>query len=366
MVTPQPFIPDASIETCSEESLLIKLADIPLEPPKYLVEGLFEKTATSMIFGPSYSGKTFIALDLALCVSSGQDFHGHKVGCPGPVVYAAAEGRGGLVRRAAAWAKDRDVNLSALPFFITKTSMQLSDSHDVQALNSALAKLSTLGPQPALIVFDTLNRSLGSWSEKDNSDMSRLLRVAEDFTKTHGCHVCLVHHTGHEAKNRGRGASALYAGMDQSFSVSKEADDIVCLQNDKMKDGDPPKPLHFAFKAVEFNDGENLFKSSCLKATTPAFSPLQAELKQKPNDSKVEASLNSISKNGGLDADGCVDRTVLVDALVAEHPDQERSTIRKWLDRANSLINYEVVNKKYCRKCRGVRLSDLENVDPAI
>ena len=51
-----------------------------------------------MVFGPSGAKKSFLVYDLACCIATGKDWHGHRVK-QGNVLIIAGEGHGGLNRR---------------------------------------------------------------------------------------------------------------------------------------------------------------------------------------------------------------------------------------------------------------------------
>ena len=75
----------------------------------YLVDGFVEAGALGMVWGPSSGFKTFIALDWALCISSGTPWHGRPV-TQGPVLYIAGEGQRGIQKRIEAWKKANNVD----------------------------------------------------------------------------------------------------------------------------------------------------------------------------------------------------------------------------------------------------------------
>jgi hypothetical protein len=82
---------------------LIKACDLVVRSPEWLVHGLIEDNTLGLLFSDSESGKTFLAVDFALCVATGTPFHGKKVIRKGPVVYILGEGRNGFSRRLLAW-----------------------------------------------------------------------------------------------------------------------------------------------------------------------------------------------------------------------------------------------------------------------
>ena len=64
------------------------------EEPGWLIEQLLTVGGTSMVTAKHASFKTFLCMDMALCVATGNYFHGIEVR-KGNVVYIAAEGASG-------------------------------------------------------------------------------------------------------------------------------------------------------------------------------------------------------------------------------------------------------------------------------
>lgn len=75
----------------------VPVGDLEYRDPEFLVDGLIETDGLGLIFGDPGSAKSFMAVDLALCVASGADFHGKGVK-KGPVLFIAGEGHNGLIR----------------------------------------------------------------------------------------------------------------------------------------------------------------------------------------------------------------------------------------------------------------------------
>ena len=68
----------------------IKFAEMrPRLDGRPLIKGMIEREQTSLIFGESGSGKTFLALDRDLHIAAGLDWFGRKV-TQGGVVYVAS------------------------------------------------------------------------------------------------------------------------------------------------------------------------------------------------------------------------------------------------------------------------------------
>jgi AAA domain len=74
-------------------SRFIRLSAMGDHPPAvdWLIEDYLERDTVTQLFGDPGSGKSFIALDMALSIATGQEWHGHATKS-GPVFYIAGEG----------------------------------------------------------------------------------------------------------------------------------------------------------------------------------------------------------------------------------------------------------------------------------
>ena len=61
------------------------------------------------LYGPSGVGKSFVALDYALCTATGRSYLGRYESLLGPVLYIAGEGVSGLRNRVKAWLAHHEV-----------------------------------------------------------------------------------------------------------------------------------------------------------------------------------------------------------------------------------------------------------------
>ena len=121
---------------------------------------------------------------------------------------------------------------------------------DVDSAKSVLETVEAIG-NVKLIVIDTLHRNMGSGDENSSKDFAEFLNNVDTYLKSTGAAVIIIHHSGHDAKERARGSSSIRAAMDVEYQVTKDdATGIVTLSNTKMKDFEPPKPLSFKFKQI--------------------------------------------------------------------------------------------------------------------
>ena len=108
-----------------------QLQDLPADQPNWLIEPLWGNSAVGLIGGAPKSGKTFLALELA--VASGRPCLGRfPVPCPGPVLVLAAEDSPHQVkRRIQGIAHARGADFAALDVrLILDTGLRLDRSQE--------------------------------------------------------------------------------------------------------------------------------------------------------------------------------------------------------------------------------------------
>ena len=198
-----------------------------------VVADLLDAEAVSVLYGPSNSGKTFLALDLALHVADGRDWFGRKVR-QGGVLYLAAEGAEGVRRRFDAFVSHYRVERSSLPFALLPAAVNLLDKKARQALDETVdAFRSRFGVGPTLVVIDTLARAMPGADENSGEAMGSLIEAVDALRRATGGHVLLVHHTGKDKAKGARGHSSLRAAVDTEIEVGDRGVARVTKQRDK-------------------------------------------------------------------------------------------------------------------------------------
>ena len=234
--------------------LFVPIGDLTFQSPDWIIDGLLETNTFSVCFGAPAAGKTFLVLDMALCIASGRSFHGNAVKA-GPVFYIAGEGHNGFARRAAAWSVENNTLLKGLPFFKSSRSIILTDEASVDEMLAVVDEMAQEHGDPALVVVDTLARALGAADENSTKDMGAAITAVDDIRDAYDCTVLAVHHTGHGHKERARGSSALLGAVDAEFRVEKWSGDDPLAKIEviysKMKDAKIPPPMNFAHKEID-------------------------------------------------------------------------------------------------------------------
>jgi AAA domain/DnaB-like helicase N terminal domain len=256
---------------------LKRLSEIEFRAPDWLIESFIEKDTLATFFGDPASTKTFGAIDIACSLATGKDFHGMKVK-QGPVVYIAGEGQNGIKRRFMAWGIRHGYNLDDAPIFLSLMPAALCDQEQTGWVINAIKQISKDCGEPGLIVFDTVARNFGPGDENSTKDMSGFINSADLIREQCKACILLIHHTGHQNKERGRGNMALKGALDSEYRFEKDEQGVVRVTNTKMKDFVSPEPMAFRLATVElpFKDEDGNHITSAILDTTD-YTPSKKE-----------------------------------------------------------------------------------------
>jgi len=164
-------------------------------------------------------------------VARGISYRGRRVH-QGTIVYCAFEGQGGFEARAEAYRRQhmpRAERGEHIPFYLQPHMLDLINDYD--ALIGAIKPYG----DPAIVVLDTLNRSLNG-SESRDEDMSAYVRAADAIREQFNCAVIIVHHCG-IVGTRPRGHTSLSGAADAQIAVVRDDNRNVVARIEFMKDG---------------------------------------------------------------------------------------------------------------------------------
>jgi hypothetical protein len=251
---------DLGIEGCKsffgvgiEKNLFRTLADMKanIKPPQWIIKGIIERGSLCLLFGESGAGKSLFALDWACCIANGRDWHGHKVKEQGAVFYIQGEGERGIAMREQAIEQKYEDPTNPTNLMVSHGS---TDFLDIAQINEIIASIDAMvdmyGITPVCCVIDTLNRNMIG-DENSAEDVARYLKGVEMVSKKYNCAILTVHHSGLGDKNRVRGSSALRAGHDAEFCVTKNNKTSVTFSCTKSKDFEAGAPLNFQINKVK-------------------------------------------------------------------------------------------------------------------
>lgn len=267
---------------------------IAMPRPPYIVKGVIEKGVLAEIYGPTQSGKSFLATDLALHIACGWNWCGRRVR-QGGVLYVSAEGGTAIVRRLQAFAQHHNVDLDAIDFraVIEPTNILEVTGID-QLITDALAT-----PNLVLVIIDTAARVMPG-SKEDTEAMGKLVAACDAIRAATGACVLLVHHTGKDERLGSRGSSVLPAAVDVNISVSKQGK-TASAELEKQRDGQAGPITTFELKIVNLGtdeDGDDI--TSCVvHQTDPQNKPKRTAARLPANQERALELLYEAINQGG-------------------------------------------------------------------
>ena len=258
---------------------LLALAAAIINAPQQAdaIKGVIPSSGIVVIYGPSGSGKSFLALYMAYVLGHGLVFFGFK-GQSKFVVYINLEGS--MRTRLDALQTDKKRDIPDNVRFVTEPFHILED---VETLAADI-------PEGAVVFIDTLNAASPGLDENSSRDMGLILEAAKKLQQITKGLVVIVHHSGKDASKGLRGHSSLYAAMDAVIEVGRNGDSRY-WRLAKSKEGRDGIRRGFRLKSVGLGydaDGEPI--TSCV--VEEDNTPVQEE--EKPLTPSLKYALESL------------------------------------------------------------------------
>lgn len=281
---------DAAPPVFTPKSSLI-VASMPVPP--WCIKGILPIEGLATIYGPSTSGKSFLAIDIAAAIAFGNSWFGHLVR-KSPVMYVALEGEGGFPKRLRAWEQYNCCPLPPNLQFIISEPFELIDPVHVR-------QLATVIKRGSVIIIDTLNRSAPDTDENTSKDMGAVLAGCKLLQRLTGGLVVLIHHTGKDETRGMRGHSSLLAAVDAAIEV-KRVDDTRSWAVAKAKDDSDGAEFFFKL-AIETlgtdSDGDPI-TSCAIEPTTESATPRVPKPGLRPNQRAVLDAIMPLLVDGPI------------------------------------------------------------------
>lgn len=205
-----------------------------LPAPTWLIDGHVPEGFT-VLYGPSGSGKSFVALDWAYSIGAGTAWFG-KPTTRRPVVYVAGEGAHGIKRRREAWRRERGHRTDGVHTIPDPVNML--DPRDAATVSAVVGDLGA-----GVLILDTLARTLHG-NENDTETIGGYIAACDRIRAEHGCSIVVVHHTGLDT-SRMRGNQRLFSDVDCVVRVRQDDNGVVEVSQ-------PPPPAGKAKDAAHF------------------------------------------------------------------------------------------------------------------
>jgi hypothetical protein len=241
-----------------------QLAALP--PVSYLIDKLITDYGLAVIYGDPASGKTFLALDMALHLAYGRRWHDCETQQTG-ILYIAGEGVRGIAKRVKAWRHFYGLQDTKSPFRFLPHAIDFMERGDVQKLARTIEHLTLHeGLKIGLIIIDTVAGNIVG-DENDAKDMTRFTAACDALRSKFNTAIIGIHHCGKDRERGMRGSTALPGASDTIIEVTRD-DHTICAKVKKQKDDDQIEPFYMQMVQVA-TDPLNTQTSLILKLLTP-------------------------------------------------------------------------------------------------
>jgi AAA domain/RepB DNA-primase from phage plasmid len=245
-IAPPP--PITVISSSSQSGFTFDSDEPPIRAPRWIIKDVLPESGIGFIGGQSGAGKSFLAVDLAVAIATGEgaSFFGKAVRRRAGVAIIAAEGAGGLPSRIEAARGHRNA-AKGLPIAFAASSGDMMQAGAIESLIAQLRgvglRFEAEGSGLGVVIIDTLAAAFGLKDENSNAEAAQVMRTLQSIATGLNVIVIAVHHYGKSAETGLRGASAFRAGADFSIAVHAERDGEGKARNrrvaiEKSRDGE--------------------------------------------------------------------------------------------------------------------------------
>lgn len=259
-------------ETAAAPKTTLKLWSIDelqsREPPSWVIGGMLPENAFACLYGESNTFKSFMALDMALAIAYGRDWHGQTVK-QGAVIYVIGEGQTAFANRVRVWREAYGLQDVSAPFYAIMEPVQFGVATDVARLTEAVK---AVGVKPDWTWVDTLARNFGPGDPDRTQDMQGFVAGCGAYQATIGGGLGVVHHAGKDPTKGARNSTVLKAAVDVEMRAEREENSpVIRLHTTKQKDAEQAPAVTLESRrivAVDPRTGEEI--SSLVFALTEA------------------------------------------------------------------------------------------------
>lgn len=270
----------------------------PPPPPEWCVDGLLTRPSLNLVVGDPGAKKSWLALDLAVCVAMGLPWLGCQTRAMPALFVDEESGLRRLGTRIHAVMHAHKAQ-SELPFYyLSLPGLNLRETQDTLDLTER-----ALAVNAGLIVIDPLAQVMRGGDENSVLSVLPVFANLRRLAETCNAAVLVLHHTN---KHGGfRGSTSISAGVDHMLAVeSQPQDTLIYLRTLKARD---QLPVSLGARA---HFGSNLFwltPTDERPASQPAidFSPASRSVLQFLADHRQATTPQIVAALNGATPEGC-------------------------------------------------------------
>jgi 5S rRNA maturation endonuclease (ribonuclease M5) len=243
--------------------------------PKDFIDGILPKESICAIVSDAGVGKTLMALNWSIYLSSGESWCGHKIQKPHRVLYFLAEGGiFNLDERIKKLSKHSIKPEKGYFFPFAVHPYDLLNPNDFLEIQGYLNLIN-----PEIIIIDTFIKSHKN-DENDNTGMQRVVDVIRGMITGKERSVIICHHVGNNKKVRG--ASSFKGDVDTMVRLDENSSGIRTMSFEKIRNGEMLSPITFSLNSntLIFEDESRSDVDKLISGLEPGRGYKMGELKE--------------------------------------------------------------------------------------
>jgi len=277
---------------------------LQLKPMPFYIKNWLPKRGKAMLYAPAKAGKSYLCLQMARCIGSGEDFLSIPT-TQGTVLYCQLELGAEVLQARLQSTKKTYGNV----FVGTTFSMKLDIQGGQRLLDEAMRAI-----EPNVLIIDPLYKVLAG-DENESKDMRTLIDYLDSLIEGFGCSIVIIHHPGKDIKKGGRGSSVLEDWVDSGIEMKKtskkdEALKVKLTPKFLRHSELPPEPIEAIMKNFEFEPiGETTPTvrqevAKTVKGSSHAVSPKELFSMGIGTNASVYSALNKLIAQGKVNRVG--------------------------------------------------------------
>jgi len=228
-----------------------KIKDLP--PTEWILPGRLVKRGLTAIYSAPGIGKSFVAIDMALAATLGEQWWAENFPQNCEVLYIAAERYSEVRDRLEAACKKRGVEIPAnLHLYARPKALQV-----VEQLNYLIEIAKKV--RPDVIIFDTFAKMTLGKKENASEESGPIAENFGEVVREAGpqCAGLIVHHAGKDETKGLRGSTALLGALDGVWKLERSDNGGLTLSVEKLNARKEPLPTYFRIEGQDMPDPQH-------------------------------------------------------------------------------------------------------------
>lgn len=303
--------------------------DADWRPPPMLIDKILPAKGLTFLGGQSGAGKSFLAIDIAVALATGQKFFGLETEERVGVLYVAGEGAATVPSRFKVAKIARETE-EQIPFTVIRDVPDLSSKVERRRLMKVLRAHAKrirdrFSVRVGLVVVDTIAACFSMRDENSAAEMNGVCKAAAELGDSLDAATLVLAHYGKSQESGIRGSSATRGAGESVIAALGERDELkgTCtnrrLVHLKSRTGEEGATFHFDLEHVPlgFDDKGRPFGAAKLVRTgQPAAAGSQKDALRRAFVQTYERLAEGVEET--TDPDGVFVRKVAVDVVREE------------------------------------------------